>query len=67
MGGQMYRAEPVEAHGIIVAAVHRVHGEEAIGRLDEEAAQVFHNTSTHPHVRSSEVELCLIHGCAQER
>ena len=52
---------------VVVAAVHGVDREEAVGGLDEEAAQALHHAGADPDVRAAPVELCLQPRRAQQR
>lgn len=58
--------EEVEPHGVIVAAVYGVNGKEAVGGLDEEAAQALHHAGADPDVGAPPVELRLVLRRAQQ-
>ena len=64
--GSGYLAEELEAHAIILAAVHGLSGEVAILRLNEEAAQALHHARGHKDVGAAVIELSLVLRCAQE-
>ena len=60
-------AEELEAHAIVPAPIHGVDGEEAVLRLDEEAAQALHDARRHVHVRPAKVKLSLVLRRAKQR
>lgn len=59
--------EEVEARGVVAAAVHGVNREEAVGGLDEEAAQALHHAGADPDVGAPPIELRLQLRGAQQR
>lgn len=59
--------EEVKAQRVVGAPVHGADREEAVGGLDEEAAQALDHAAGHPHVRAAKVELGLQPRRAQQR
>ena len=66
-GPSPYLVKEVKALGVVAAAVHGVDGKEAVGRLDEEAAQALDDAGADPDMGAAPVELRLQLRRAQQR
>ena len=68
VGPRPYLVEEVKANSVVGAAIHRVDSEEAVCRLDEEAAQALHHAGADPDVGAAPVKLRLqLRGAQQWR
>lgn len=64
---KFHLVEEVKSRSVVAAAIHRVDGEEAVGGLDEEAAQALDDAGADPDVGAAPVKLRLQLRRAQQR